>query len=114
MAWRFSNPSAPKQKANPPLLLVAEALVASRFQFVCEALPGPDALSRQRLIRGHAEAFALQPDQAEIGARGTEVAVVAIQQQDARPTQRKTVGNRCPDRARSYNDDIRPHEILPC
>ena len=60
-----------------------------------------------------AEAFALQPDQAEIGARGTEVAVVAIQQQEARTTQGKTVGNRCPDRARSYNDDIRPHEVLP-
>ena len=65
-------------------------------------------------IGGHAEAFALQPDQAEIGARGTEVAIAAVEQQDTRATQGKTVGNRCPDRARSYNDDVRPHEILPC
>src|SRR5271156_7250261 len=91
---------------QPAVLFIAKWDTAPVRQFVRKSPPEPDALPRERLVGRHAEPFALQPYQTEIGARGPEVAVVAVKQENPPSAQCKTVRNRRSDCSRTNDDNI--------
>jgi hypothetical protein len=92
--------------------------MTTAYMFLClnevknePMLPADLAAAARQLMAGrHGEAFALQPDAAEVGPRRAVVAVVAIEHQNAQLLARQPISDGGTDGACSNDDDVEPHK----